>query len=121
MTSPSHHSVGSLVHARDRDWVVLPSDDPDILRLRPLTGSEDDAIGIFLPLRSEPIREARFDLPDPRLAGDARGGLLLRDAARLSIRSGAVPFRSIGRLSVNPRPYQFVPLIMALKLDPFAS
>ncbi|MGE5113820.1 MAG: DEAD/DEAH box helicase, partial [Acidobacteriaceae bacterium] len=31
---------------------------------------------------------------------------------------GAGPFRSLGRLSVRPRAYQFVPLILALRLDP---
>src|SRR6516162_8824279 len=35
----------------------------------------------------------------------------------LGLRSGAGPFRSLGRLSVRPRPCQFVPLIMALKLE----
>jgi hypothetical protein len=30
------YSVGSLVRVRERDWVVLPSDDADILCLRPL-------------------------------------------------------------------------------------
>jgi hypothetical protein len=35
-----------------------------------------------------------------------------------NLRSGAAPFRSLGRISVTPRPYQFVPLIMALRLDP---
>ena len=34
------------------------------------------------------------------------------------LRDGAGPFRSRGRISVRPRPYQFVPLLMALKLDP---
>ncbi|MGI8824571.1 MAG: SNF2-related protein [Chloroflexota bacterium] len=43
--------------------------------------------------------------------------MLLRDAARLSIRNGAAPFRSLGHISVVPRPYQFVPLIMALRLE----
>jgi hypothetical protein len=41
-----------------------------------------------------------------------------RDAARLSLRSGAGPFRSLGHISVVPRPYQFVPLIMALRQSP---
>jgi len=31
-------SIGSMVRARGREWVVLPSDDPEILRLRPLGG-----------------------------------------------------------------------------------
>jgi len=39
------------------------------------------------------------------------------DAARLSLRSGAGPFRCLGRLSVQPRPYQLVPLLMALRLS----
>jgi SNF2 family DNA or RNA helicase len=56
-----------------------------------------------------------FSPPEPEQAGDAAGSLLLFNAARLSLRSGATPFRSLGRLSVTPRPYQFVPLIMALR------
>ena len=43
---------------------------------------------------------------------------LLRDAIRLGFRSGAGPFRSLARIAVEPRPYQLVPLLMALKLDP---
>src|SRR2546430_12071377 len=46
------------------------------------------------------------------------GGLLLRDAVRLRLRDGAAPFRSLGKISVVPRPYQFVPLIMALRQSP---
>ena len=42
---------------------------------------------------------------------------LLLDASRLLLRDGAAPFRSLGHLSVRPRPYQFVPLLMALRLD----
>jgi superfamily II DNA or RNA helicase len=36
----------------------------------------------------------------------------------LSLRRGAGPFRSFGQISVEPRAYQLVPLLMALKLDP---
>jgi hypothetical protein len=39
--------------------------------------------------------------------------MALFNAARLSLRSGAAPFRSLGRIAVTPRPY-----IMALRLDP---
>src|SRR6185295_15962627 len=38
--------------------------------------------------------------------------------ARLSTRSAAGPFRSFGKIAVDPRPYQLVPLLMALRLDP---
>ena len=34
------------------------------------------------------------------------------------MRRGAGPFRSFGQISVEPRAYQLVPLLMALKLDP---
>jgi superfamily II DNA or RNA helicase len=109
---------GALVRARGRDWVLLPSPEPEVALLRPLTGGEDEAVGVFLPLERRDIRPSEFPLPDPRHTGDATGSLLLYDAARLSLRSGAAPFRSLGRISVTPRPYQFVPLIMALRLDP---
>lgn len=113
----SQYSPGALVNARGRDWVVLPSLEPEVLRLRPLTGGDGNEIGIFLPLERGSINPATFPAPEPQ-PGDATGSLLLFDAARLSLRSGATPFRSLGRLSVVPRPYQFVPLIMALRLDP---
>jgi len=93
--------------------VVLPAPEEHVVRLRPLTGTEDDAIGIYLPL--EKWRGSAFTPPDPEAAGDIGGGTLLLDAARLALRDGAAPFRSLGRLSVTPRPYQFVPLIMALR------
>lgn len=110
--------VGSLVNVRGRDWVVLPSDDEDILALRPLSGSEVEACGVHLGLEGSQVQPAQFPLPSPNQAGDFIAGRLVRNAARLSLRSGAGPFRSLGRLSVRPRPYQFVPLIMALRLDP---
>ena len=110
---------GSVVRCREREWVVLPSDDRDLLLLRPLGGGEAETCGIYLPLlHLDPVQEAKFPPPDPVQAGDHTAGRLLRDAARLSFRSGAGPFRSMGRLSVRPRPYQFVPLLMALRLDP---
>ena len=111
--------VGALVKVRGREWVVLPesNDEPDMLILRPLGGTEDEVTGIYLPL--EPVEPATFDLPDPaREMGNQLSCSLLRDAVRLGFRSGAGPFRSLARIAVEPRPYQLVPLLMALKLDP---
>ena len=114
----SKWTPGGLVRARGRDWVVLPPDEPDVVRLRPVDGSDTEAVGIYLPLEPEALNPSEYQKPDSNLAGDFTGSLLLRDAVRLGLRSGAGPFRSMGRLSVIPRPYQFVPLIMALRLDP---
>ncbi|MBF0098029.1 MAG: DEAD/DEAH box helicase [Magnetococcales bacterium] len=108
---------GSLVQARGREWVVLAGSRQQVLRLRPLGGSEEDATTIFLPL--EPIQPvpATFALPDESKAGSQTSALLLRDSLRLKLRAGAGPFRSFGNLGVEPRAYQLVPLLMALRLE----
>lgn len=110
--------VGSLVQFRDRHWVVQSLEDDDVLTLRPLDGSEHEACAVYVPLQGHLLRPADFPLPDPERTGDFTAVRLLRDAARLSLRSGAGPFRCMGRISVHPRPYQLVPLIMALRLSP---
>ena len=97
---------------------MLPSDEDEVLLLRPLGGIEAEVCGIYLPLEGNAVQPATFAPPDPAHAGDFVAGRLLRDAARLTLRSGAGPFRSLGRLGVRPRPYQLVPLLMALRLDP---
>jgi superfamily II DNA or RNA helicase len=117
MQAPARN-VGSLVRARGREWVVLPSQDEEILLLRPLGGTEREATGIYLPLEGEDVSDATFAPPDPATAGDSVQARLLRDAVRLNFRAGAGPFRSLGRIAVEPRAYQLVPLLMALKLDP---
>jgi len=99
---------------------VLPSDDDEILRLQPLSGSEREAVGLYLPLMSEEqdLKPTQFAPPSLEDLGNWDSALLLWDAARLLLRSGAGPFRSFGRISVRPRPYQLVPLLMALRLNP---
>lgn len=111
-------SPGSLVRARGREWIVLGGSDADTLRVRPISGSEDDATRIHLSLETEPVRPAQFPWPlvEQRASHDA--ALLLRDALLLSLRRGAGPFRSFGQIAVEPRAYQLVPLLMALKLNP---
>ncbi|MXY69402.1 MAG: DEAD/DEAH box helicase [Acidobacteriia bacterium] len=108
---------GDLVRVRGREWVVLPETRADLLKVRPLGGAEDDATLIYLPLEPEPPTAATFGLPDAQEPGSQQAALLLRDALRLKLRAGAGPFRSFGNLNVEPRAYQLVPLLMALKLD----
>lgn len=105
-------SAGSLVKARGREWVVLPESEPDLLVLRPLGGSDDDIAAVF-PF--EPVEEARFAPPEPTDLGDQRAAGLLRTALRVGFRSGAGPFRSLAGIAVEPRAYQLVPLLMALR------
>src|SRR5205823_1997451 len=92
------HSAGTLVHARGRDWVVLPDGDEDLLRLRPLGGADDEAVGLFLPVEGHEVRAATFAPPDPARHGNFASARLLMDAVRLNLRSGAGPFRCLGRI-----------------------
>jgi superfamily II DNA or RNA helicase len=111
---------GSIVRCRSRQWVVLPSENLDVVRLRSLSGNEDEITGIFRQLLSmnlEAIAPATFPLPSANQVKDHAAAQLLMDAARLLLRSGAGPFRCLGRLSLRPRPYQLVPLLMALRLE----
>ncbi|HLN25920.1 MAG TPA: DEAD/DEAH box helicase [Patescibacteria group bacterium] len=107
---------GDLVRARGREWVVLPSPETEWLRLRPLSGAEADVQLIHPALEREPIRHANFGLPGPEQVATQDAARLLSDALRMSLRRGAGPFRSAARLSFEPRAYQLVPLLMALRL-----
>lgn len=109
-------AVGSLVRARGRDWVVLSGSNDELLRLRPLGRGDDEVAGVMTGL--EEVQPSAFELPSADDLGDERSTRLLRDALRLSVRSSAGPFRCFGSLGFEPRAYQLVPLLMALRLDP---
>ncbi|MEU5146760.1 helicase-related protein [Streptomyces yangpuensis] len=107
------YTAGSLVTARGREWVVLPESEPDLLVLRPLGGSDDDIAAVFPAF--EEVKGAEFAAPEPSDLGDQRAAGLLRTALRIGFRSGAGPFRSLAGIAVEPRAYQLVPLLMALR------
>jgi hypothetical protein len=117
MTSAAVFQTGSLVRARGREWVVLPDSEQDLLHLRPLGGSDADTTVIYLPLETRKPEPASFPPPEPMKAGSQAADLLLRDSLRLKLRADAGPFRSFGNLAVEPRSYQLVPLLMALRQD----
>jgi superfamily II DNA or RNA helicase/Arc/MetJ family transcription regulator len=108
-------SPGDLVRARGREWVALPSVDKTLLSLRPLTGSELDVQLIDPTLESDPVLPAQFDHPRAEDRATQDAALLLGEALRLSLRRGAGPFRSAARVAFDPRAYQLVPLLMALR------
>ena len=107
-------AVGSLVRVRGREWVVQPGTVPDFLLLQPLGGGQDDVVGVF---PDEGVEPASFPPPSPDDLGDASSTDLLRTALRVGFSSSAGPFRSLAGISVSPRSYQYVPLLMALRQD----
>lgn len=113
------YQPGKLVSLRGRDWIVLPSVDPDLLVVKPLGGSDDEIAGIYLPLNiaADKPQETVFLPPGKEDLGDISTARLLYDSARLAFRNGAGPFRCLAKLSFRPRSYQMVPLIMALRQD----
>ena len=117
MTVQASYQPGSLVSARGREWIVLPQSSDDTLHLRPLGAADDDATIIYLPIEPGPIGPATFPKPTIKQASNFAAGQLLRDALQLKLRTGAGPFRSFGNIAVEPRAYQLVPLLMALKQD----
>ena len=108
---------GDLVRARGREWVALPSPRPGILALRPLSGDEGSAVFLDPGLEIMPVEPARFDLPEDARHTVQSKAALLADALRLTLRRGAGPFRSAAQLAFEPRVYQLVPLLMALRLS----
>lgn len=107
---------GALIAARDREWVVQPSPQKGVLRLRLLGGSDEDLVTLLPELELTPPKPATFPWPSPDKPGSHDAALLLRDALQLKLRAGAGPFRSFGNIAVEPRAYQMVPLLMALRL-----
>lgn len=108
---------GSMIRLRGREWIVMPSQDSDLLIVKPLGGTEAEITGIYLPLRTpgDHIHPAALEMPGIKDLGDFGAARLLFDASRLAFRHASGPFRSIGKYSFRPRAYQMVPLIMALK------
>ena len=51
----SQGSYGGIVSCRDRYWVVMPQANSELIQLRPIGGSEDQACAIYQPLNLESI------------------------------------------------------------------
>ncbi len=116
---PTDFQPGSLVRLRNRDWVVMPSNDDKLLIVKPLGGTDEESTGIYLPLALADEQPKSSKFPDPSVEdlGNYSTAKLLYNGARLSFRNVSGPFRSMGRLSFRPRSYQVVPLIMSLRQD----
>ncbi|ACZ90495.1 helicase-related protein [Streptosporangium roseum] len=107
------YTVGSLVSARGREWVVQPGSGDEFLLARPLNGDTDFEACLF----ADEVTDATFPSPRPEEVGDSVAAGLLRTALRIGFTSGAGPFRSLASIAVDPRQYQLVPLLLALRME----
>lgn len=106
---------GTIVRARGREWIVLPESATEKLHLRALGGGSHDHTILCPALERVPVEHATFPPPDPARAGRRQAGDLIRESLILRLRNGAGPFRSFGNIAVEPRAYQLVPLMLALR------
>ena len=110
---------GAILKVRGREWISLPQSDQEkaseVLRLRPLGGGDSQIATLYWPLEGGSVTTAEFTPPDSAHSGSQSSALLLHDALLLKLRAGAGPFRSLGNVALEPRAYQLVPLLMALK------
>ncbi|MBW8296254.1 DEAD/DEAH box helicase [Sphingopyxis sp.] len=115
--STDQFQTGDLITARGREWIILGKPGDGLVRVRPLSGSEEDAVVIAPRLEHLPVHVSSFSPPTADQLDTQDAARMLADALRLSLRRGAGPFRSAAHLGVEPRAYQLVPLLMAMRLD----
>ena len=114
--------TGTLVEYRNRPWVVQQSTDQDLLVIKPLGGTDAETIGLYRPLYGDDLDIKSYEFKKPTsedigINSYQWSARILYNACRLSFRDIAGPFQCLGKLSFEPRPYQMVPLILALKQD----
>ena len=72
-TDVRDYPPNALLLARDRDWIVIPSDEEDLVQFRPVGGVDEEAPGFCLPLGHHSKRPLQYPSPDPNSAGDLTG------------------------------------------------
>jgi hypothetical protein len=82
-------AVGSVVRAKNREWIVQPESTDNVLFLRPCVGTDIEPTIILPDLES--VTPATFGLPNPEYFGDLNSAGYLLDAARFGIRSSTGP------------------------------
>ena len=118
VAAPAEYRPGSLVTARGREWVVLPP------AATPTCYAFVRWGGPKTTLRSSLCRWSHY----PRALRLSHHRTLIRQGHKpprsysatrsaLKLRAGAGPFRCFGNIAVEPRAYQLVPLLMALKME----
>lgn len=116
------YKTGTLIEFRNRPWVVQQSGEDELMIIKPLGGTDAETIGLYLPLYGDELNIHSYNFRRPTADDIGKNSYkasakVLYNACRLSFRDIAGPFQCLGKLSFEPRPYQMVPLILALKQE----
>ena len=116
------YKTGTLIEFRNRPWVVQQSGEDELMIIKPLGGTDAETIGLYLPLYGDELQIHSYNFRRPTADDIGKNSYkasakVLYNACRLSFRDIAGPFQCLGKLSFEPRPYQMVPLILALKQE----
>lgn len=108
------YKTGTLVEFRSRPWVVQQSSDKELLIIKPLGGTDVETIALYKPLYGSQLDTivSSYDFRKPTsddvgVNSYPEAARILYNACRLSFRDIAGPFQCLGRLSFEPRPYQW--------------
>ena len=107
---------GALVSARGREWVILPDSDDELLVLRPLGGGEDETTAVLPAL--EEVTSAQFPPQGLSIWETLSVGGSCGQRFKLASAPPLDRFDRWDELLVDPRAYQYVPLLLALRQDP---
>ena len=72
MSAATLSQPGTLVHARGREWIVLPDSSEELLMLRPVGGLDEEITGLLPSV--EPVTSATFSFPTRNDLGDFQAG-----------------------------------------------
>ena len=116
------YKTGTLIEFRNRPWVVQQSGEDNLMIIKPLGGTDAETVGLYLPLYGDELQIHSYNFRRPSADDIGKNSYkasakVLYNACRLSFRDIAGPFQCLGKLSFEPRPYQMVPLILALKQE----
>ena len=112
--------AGEVIKARQRDWLVLSkhTDQTTTLQVRALESVDGSTLTLHPNLEITPITRSQITLPDSvKCFSTQSKAALYDDALRLSLSQGSGPFHSPAQMTFEPRAYQLVPLLMALRLE----
>ena len=70
MSTATLSKPGTLVHARGREWVVLPDSTDELLMARPVGGLDEEITGILPAV--EPVESATFPCPRATTSATSR-------------------------------------------------